>query len=948
MKNKIFFAVFMMLMVSVICNAQRKSLDLSGKWQSSLGECVLPGTTDENKLGGGEHPTNVTTQLTRLYPYSGVVSYERDIDVPTEMEDKTLVLELERTKPSTLWVDGEKIGSKGHLYAPHVYELPHLKAGKHHIKIDVDNRPEAVPAGVHGSHAWTDATQTNWNGILGRMQITALPDVYIADMQVYPNVSMNEAQVKISLRIKKAGKYNIQLERSVFDDEDADNAIMNVAEKLAPGETTLSLTMDMGENPHLWSEFHPDLYTMTVSVTGKGTSDKLVTTFGMREFSVEGTQFAINGNKTFLRGTHDACVFPLSAYSPTNVNEWRRLFTIAKQYGINHYRFHSYTPTEAAFIAADEIGVYLHTELPLWGTIDSTTVVQNEFLYNEGVDVLKFLGNHPSFMGLGLGNELWGDNAMMAQWLDDFREIDNRHLYSQGSNNDLGWRGPKLKENGEPAEDYYITCRVGGGDGFSTHSRTSFSFADADNGGILNTNRPSTNVDFSKVVSLCKVPIVSHETCQFQIYPDYKEIPKYTGVLYPYNLEIFRDRLKENGLTSQIDAFHEATGRWSVDCYKADMEYCLRTPGFGGFQLLDIKDYPGQGSALCGILDAFMDSKGLVEANDFKGWNDAVVPMARMDTYCWDSADTLKIDFSISNYTEDDYNAPLLWSLLSVDNDGKKTAQFEKSGEVDFLQVWQGDVANVGSISLPLNGIAKSTQLRLELTTGNYHNYYNMWVYASEKAESASAKSAYMLSDTLDAKTLKQLEKGGAVLLCPKTQSIEKQSVGGMFTPDYWNYAMFKTISENNNRPVSPGTLGMLMNPSEKIFDSFPTEGRTDWQWWTIALNSRPLILNALDKGYKPIIQTVDNVERNHKLGILMEFKVGKGKLLIATTDFDAINKYVEGRAYTDAIKKYVASDAFNPQSEITPDALKALLYSETKVRDIQGVKNLTEYKKEQ
>lgn len=948
MKLKAMIGAVMLMVGGLNVQAQRTVLDLSGIWQSSLGECRLPGTTDENKLGSGEHSTTVTSQLTRLYPYTGIVVYERDVAIPSEMEGKCLTLVLERTKPSTLWVDGDSIGSIRKLCGFHEYRLPMLKAGKHHLKVAVDNRNEAVPSGVHGSHAWTDATQTNWNGILGRMEIVAVPQTYIADLQLYPDVEMNEVRARLSLVAEKAGKYEVCLSRSTYDDESDVKAVLKQKVVLKEGgQHEVELTMDMGENPHLWSEFHPDLYTMTAKLTSKTSTDSVMRTFGMRKFSTEGTQFVINGNKTFLRGTHDACVFPLTAYCPTDVNEWRRLFIIAKQYGINHYRFHSYTPTEAAFVAADELGIYLHAELPLWGTIDSTTVEQNAFLFAEGKDALHYFGNHPSFVSMGLGNELWGDNDMMARWLEEFREIDDRHLYSQGSNNDLGWRGPKLKTDAEsrtiPAEDFYITCRVGGGEGFTTHARTSFSFSDADEGGILNWNRPSTRVDFSHVVEKCQVPIVSHETCQFQIYPDYKELPKYTGVLYPYNLEIFRERLKENGLTSQIDAFHEATGKWAVDCYKADMEYCLRTQGFGGYQLLDIKDYPGQGSALCGILDAFMDSKGIVTAEDFRGWNAPVVPLAEMKTFCWSTEDTLRIDLVLCNYTEDDYHKPLAWSLYSIDNEGTKNELLSESGEVDYVDVYQGDVTKVGEIVLPLNGISKSTQLRLELKTSDYHNYYHLWVYTKEKALADNV----MQVDTLDAKTLALLEKGATVLLTPKLSSIDKQSVGGLFTPDYWNYAMFKTISENNKRPVSPGTLGMLMNPEHPLFDSFPSEGRSDWQWWSIALNSRPLILNSLPKEYRPLIQTVDNVERNHKLGILMEFKVGKGKVLLATTDLAAIAQYTEGAAYADALRRYTVSSDFNPETEITADALRSLLYSETKERHIQGVKNLTDYKQE-
>lgn len=935
-----------------ISTGTRHSIDLSGEWKSSLGTCKLPGTTDENRLGGGKHPTDVTSQFTRLYPFAGKVVYERDIDIPASMEGKRLTLIMERTKPSTLWIDGDSIGSICQLYAPHEYVLPTLKAGKHHIKLLIDNSDSAVPSGVHGSHAWTDATQTNWNGVIGRFAIEATDPTFIANMQLYPDIDLNEVKVKMKVHVSKSAKYNLTLRRSLNIGESEEDGIVTEKMQLKAGDNTIEMLMDMGENPRLWSEFHPDLYTLTATIEGKRSSDKLVKTFGMRKFSTEGTQFVINGNKTFLRGTHDGCVFPLTAYCPADVEEWRRVFTIAKEYGINHYRFHSYTPTEAAFQAADELGIYLHTELPMWGTIDSTTVVLNDFLRHEAFTTLDFLGNHPSFIGLGLGNELWGDVDEMRRWLDDFRAVDNRHLYSMGSNNDLGWKGPK------EGEDFYITCRVGSTplnpsdkNPFATHARTSFSFADADNGGILNWQRPDTRHDFSNVVPLCKTPIVSHETCQFQIYPDYRELPKYTGVLYPYNHEIFRNRLKENGLTAQIDAFHDCTGRWAIDCYKADMEYCMRTPGFGGYQLLDIKDYPGQGSALVGILDAFMDSKGIVTSDDFRGWNSPVVPMAHFDSYCLTTADTLRVDFSMSNYTEDDYHTPLSWALTSVDANGNATNLFAKNGEFDYVDVFQGDVTPVGSISLPLSGIEQSTQLRLTLTSGTYHNYYNLWVYANTDNNHSlpfatqAKQQGILVADTLDSQVERALAKGSTVILTPSFHSIEHQSVGGLFTPDYWNYAMFKTISENNNKPVSPGTLGMLMSTTHPLFSNFPTEGRSDWQWWSIALNSRPLILNTLSHDYRPLIQTVDNVERNHKLGILMEFRIGKGKVLLSTTNLDAITSYPEGAAYANALLKYAISKDFAPQTTISTNELRTLLYQETKVRNIQGVKNITDYK---
>ena len=933
MKKLIMIAILICSCVNLV--AQRQELSLAGEWQSSLGKCKLPGTTDENRLGGGKHATNVTTNLTRLYPFEGRVTYERNINIPPEMAKMHLSLEMERTKPSTLWIDGDSIGHINQLAAPHIYQLPKLKSGTHHIKILIDNSDRSVPKGVQGSHAWTNATQTNWNGILGRFRILATPYLYIQHLQVYPNADDKTLKIKAQIFSDKAKKHTFTLQ--VSDKEGNQIKAVSITQDIVKGENTVEMSCTLDSQVQLWSEFHPTLYTATLLVeTGKKTTDSISQTFGIRKFSTKGTQFTINGKKTFLRGTHDGCVFPLTGYAPTDVESWRRLFRIAKQYGINHYRFHSYTPTEAAFTAADEEGIYLHTELPFWGTIDKTTTELNDYLLNEAYTTLQYFGNHPSFVSMGLGNELWGDNEMMGQWLDKFRTIDNRHLYNQGSNNDLGYRGPK------EGEDFYTTCRVGSGSNFQTNARTSFSFADEDGGGILNALRPNTKANFQNVVKLCKVPIVSHETCQFQIYPDYKEIPKYTGVLYPYNHEIFRDRLKENNLTSQIDAFHDATGRWSIDCYKADMEYCLRTPGFGGFQLLDIKDYPGQGSALCGVLDAFMDSKGVVTPFDFSGWNAPVVPLVEMESFCWSTTDKFSADIVLCNYTEDNYSTPLTWTLYTVDSQGIKTI-FNK-GEITAVKVLQGNVTKVGNISLSLTPLTHSTQLRLELQSGKYHNYYNLWAYKNstddEKIKKLKDVKVY---NSVNQELIKDLETGKSILLSPKHDTIEGQSVGGLFTPDYWNYAMFKTISENNHRPISPGTLGMLMNPQHPLFSNFPTEGRSDWQWWSIALNSRPIILNQLTD-YLPIIQTVDNVERNHKLGILMEFNVGKGKLLLSSTNLDAISQYTEGKAYVNALKEYISSNDFNPQYTITIDQLRQLLYSTTKERQIKGVKNITDY----
>lgn len=934
MKNRILLTAALCMSMMAQITAQgytslREQIQLAGEWESSLGTCRLPGTTDENRLGERNRDTLVTYQLTRLYPYSGKVIYTREINIPESFRGKKLFLMMERTKSSTVWVDGDSIGSYGHLYAPHRYELPALAVGKHQLKIRIDNSPTSVPKEIQGSHAWTDATQTNWNGILGEFYIEAVPVSYIQSVQVYPEVDKKQALVIVEVDADKDGKAILDVDGYAWNTSETHTlSPQQLAVRLKKGRNRIKLPVNMGDKPLLWSEFHPALYKLNITLRAGKKRDSRMVDFGMRKFEVEGTQFVINGYKTFLRGKHDACVFPLTGYGPMDVASWQRVFRVAKQYGINHYRCHSFTPPRAALEAADIEGIYYQIELPLWGYIKRENTVLNDFLKREGDMLLEHFGNHPSFMMLGLGNELDAEIDVVREWLDDFRNQDNRHLYCFGSNNNLGWKGP------QDGEDFFVTCRVGGGDGYTTHVRTSFAYVDAEKGGILNNTRPATDKDYSGAIAHCPRPVVGHENCQFQIYPDYGQIEKYTGVLHPYNLEIFRDRLKENHLSSQAKTFHQATGHFSIECYKADMEYAFRTSGFGGFQLLDLQDYPGQGSALVGILDAFMDSKGIVAPETFYGFCAPLVPLALMKDHCWLNTQPLHIDVALSNYVESDWNEPVRWSLVSDNGVWKRDG-------VLMASIPQGKVGKAGSIDLSLSGLKEAQRLTLTLTTGKYRNYYHLWVYPDETAESeGSVHVASFLNDDLR----KRLESGASVLLIPDHDSIVAQSVGGMFTPDYWNYSMFKTISENAGKEVSPGTLSILTDPGHPLLKYFPTECHSDWQWWSITRNSRPMILNATRGEYRPLIQVVDNIERNHKLGLVFEFAVGKGKLLVCMIDLQAIAGTPEGNQFRTSLLRYMKSDAFHPTEQLAWKELDALFHADINQRQIIGVKNESDY----
>ncbi len=951
----------------------RDSLFLDGTWTAVTEtgvshEVVLPGTADENRLGTRNPDTSCTSGLTRLYPFEGVVTYTKSVRIPRSFSGKRLRLVLERTKPSVLRVDGDSIGSFGHILSPHVYELPRLKPGVHEISLTVDNSQSAVPAEIHSSHAWSESTQTNWNGVIGQMFIEACDSVFISSMKIYPDVAAGNAVVcmkvvsneDVSGAVVNLSASAVSCGRGLSDDISGDAPVARKLD-LRKGVNEVKVTLDMGDNPLLWSEFHPHLYRFDAVVrTGKFGDSRSVQA-GMRDFSVSGTSFTVNGFRTFLRGKHDACVFPLTGYPPMSVGEWWRVFSIAKNYGINHYRFHSWTPPEAAFEAADMEGIYLQVELPLWGEVSRENPGLNAFLLNEAERILEEYGNHPSFVMMSLGNELHGDTSLMREWVERMRSEDGRHLYCFGSNNNLGWNGP------QDGEDFFVACRVGWGEGCTAHTRTTFAFVDADKGGILNSMRPATSGNYSKAVAASPIPVISHENCQFQSYPDFSQIGKYTGVLYPYNLEIFRKRLADAGMEGVDRDFGMASGRFAAECFKADLEYAFRTPGFGGFQMLDLQDYPGQGTALVGVLDAFMDNKGSVSPEEFRSFCAPVVLLAEFDGHCLSRSDTLRADLLIANYLEEDFRGPLLWRLYVEDvkspsgmSGGGPLSEvvglFEVSSGRDFssgqgVLAAQGEVARVGSLSIPVSALAAGLaddaafSMVLELEAGGYSNRYRFWSYPDVSCRSgvSSDFGKVEIATVADENLKAMLDAGKRVLLIPNHSSVTGNTVGGMFVPDFWNWSMFKTISENAGKEVSPGTLSIINDAAHPLFSSFPNQGHSDWQWWSIALNSRPLIMDDLD-GYLPLVQVIDNAERSHKLGIVAEFAVGNGSLLVCMTDLDAIADTPEGAAFRASVLHYAASDDFIPSFRLGWDELVRLLYGEREVVEIRGVENQTIY----
>lgn len=940
-QQQIFYMrVLTLLLTLLMCqplaaqNAVRETIDLGGEWSFALdpdgtGETqgypaatltdkvVLPGTTDTNGKGTPNDNRQETTHLSRYHTYTGAAWYSREVEIPASWQGRSITFTMERTRPTKVWVDGRYVGSDSRISTPQCYDLTqHLGAGRHRITVCVDNG-ESIPAQVrNSSHACSESTQTNWNGIIGRIELEAADPIHISDIKVYPDPESKSARVKVSVAGADAITDGMALTLAAESfNSPRRHRVKAVGTALERGRSEYEVTLQMGDKALEWSEFSPALYRLTADIEGR---DRMQTTFGLRRFEARGTQFAINGQTTFLRGKHDACVFPLTAYTAMDVVSWQRYFRTLREYGINHCRFHSWCPPEACFEAADLEGIYLQAELPIWGSLGSDKRL-NDFLTADGTAIQHAYGNHASFVMFALGNEMSGDQKVMNAFVERFRSEDDRHLYAYGSNNFLGSRGHA------EGEDFFVSCRNGWADDYSTHTRGSFSFADAEQGGLINNTYPNTSTDFTQAISTCPVPIISHETGQFQIYPDYAQIAKYTGVLAPWNLEEFRRRLRDAGMESQAGDFARASGEWAVRLYRADIEMDLRTRGFGGFQLLDLQDYPGQGSAYVGILDAFMDSKGLITPDAWREFCCETVPLFICESMCWTADKTMYGDIRIAHYSPRSLEGrQVAWRFTRRDG-GRAIA----SGKIRIESAGTG-LIDVGSISaqLPASDEAYEVLLTLEIQGTPYRNSYPFWVYPDKgelDIEAESADAGVTITRTLDRATLAALDRGEKVLLMPDRAQCAEATVGGLFQTDYWNYRMFKSICDNMRKEASPGTLGILTDPAHPAFEGFPTDFHTDWQWYAIVKNSYPLILDAMPEGYRPTVQVIDNIERNHRLGLLFEVAVGRGRLLVCMADLRPVAELPEVRQFVRSLLRYMTSDDFVPDTAISAQQLQAL-----------------------
>ena len=912
--------LLLLLATSLLISCTRPEdfvVDLSGEWEVRLDSpdaapqsIQLPGTTDMAGIGTADtlQPRLEKPQvlrLTRRHSFVGEAYYTRSFEVKKKMADKPLELVLERVLwKSTVLIDGQPVEALDYtdesLATPHRYALPRgLAAGRHTIQVCVDNRKQYDISVDELCHSYTDATQVKWNGILGKMELRALPEVSIDRMEVYPDPTLKRLDVVLTVTNHTSEFQDAYL--MLITSPKGQGSEMwpssPVQETLEPGTTTLTLSCNLPAHAPRWSEAHPDMLVVGASMETKGDITETMVNVGLRQVDTRDGKLLVNDEPVFLRGALECCIFPLTGCPPTDKEGWRKVFETAKEWGLNHLRFHSWCPPNAAFEVADEMGFYLGVELPVWATNLGSDSTVYDFLRHEYESIVRNYGNHPSLCLLSVGNELQYDFDFLNAFVAEMKVRDPRHLYTTTSFTfEKGHGG-----HPEPEDQYFVTQWT-------------------DRGwvrgqGVFDAEPPAFNRNYNASTEGIAVPIITHEIGQYSVYPDIKEIDRYTGSLDPLNLKAVRADLEQKGLLDRAEDWLQASGHLAALLYKEEIERAMKTRGISGYQLLGLQDFPGQGTALVGLVNAFWESKHVVEPSWFRQFCAPVVPLASFDKAVYRTSEPLLVDLQLANYSGQALvGRELHWSLLGAD--GNMLQQGSKA----LVEVANGDVTRIDSLRLSLSDIKAASRLtlRLAVSESEWCNEWPLWVYPDvpevndDVCVTASLKEAEAV-----------LAKGGTVILSPVLGSLE--GLEGKFVPVFWSPVHF---------PKQAGTMGLLCNPAHPALAQFPTESFGSWQWWRLAKRSTVLDIDSLQQSVSSIVESVDNFMHNRRLCTVFEAKVGEGRLLFSSIDLlskGADSPELQQMLYS--LRTYAASSSFAPRPSLSPDQLRSLFKSRVEVK---------------
>lgn len=905
---------FLLLVMPTALAAERAHIELNGTWEFRLdpnddGEVqawhsadadyprsiTVPGAWQAQGVG---EPNGVIR-----HDYAGPTWYRRTIDIPTAWRGKSIRLRIGGAHRYTrLYVNGQRIGKHRGFSAPFAFDVTgSVRPGEPNVfALRIEN-PGEVPR--EGPREQKPVHPTgmlnylgNWGGIYGNVRLEATDPVWIEHVYVRPDVDALVARFLVTVQNRGARAFAGDVQVSVSPRQRARSRLQ--VEPGARAEVEIAVPMP---GARLWSPDDPHLYTGAVTLEDRGRArDRVDERFGMRQLTTRGNVLLLNGKPLFLRGYGDDNIEVLTGFPPASRDEYVQRLRQARDFGFNAMRFHSMTPAEEFFHAADEVGLFVMAELPAAYT--QYVLPHRDFLRQELEAVVRTYRNHPSLLSVAFGNEFNLD------WLGSDAE---RKLFLDTVN------------------DFYRLAK-------SLHPDGLFLSND---GYVM---RPTDLVSHFGG-PLPDLPVVKHEFGGYYCsLPDTSLIDRFTGVVSPDWLQSKQQWAEQHGLADQYPRYVRNSQRLQQLGRKFQIERVRHQPGISGYHYWLIVDFPGgtgEGDSWEeGWFDYFWQPKGITP-EDGRAINSAVLPLIDAgvnDRTLWN--DTPKtIGIVVSNFGDRDFaGAPLSWRLVA---DGRTIG----SG-TSRIDVGMGTVASVAQVTIqpPPSDTAQKLELVVEVN-GTDTNSWAFWSFprsgvlkrAGTPVHSAvkwagiqrlypfvqdgypATADGLFITPVLDEPALEHLRRGGRVWLMAERGQTRARSESAFF-------------------PASGGALGTVIQQHPALA-GFPHEGLADLQFFNLLDGAVPQPLDTWKPGYEPIlggIRTTSSFLSKSKdlsrVGYVFEARVGEGRLLVTTVrlreHFD--EAYPEAISLFDRLLRYATGGDFEPTVEVRQDQLQELMPS--------------------
>lgn len=867
-----------------IMQAQGYGEDISHDtcWMSSLHDQMW--YMREEYKGAQEEGVKVPFLSQPQKYYMGMAWYQREIEIDEDDDGAYFKLFIECVRWNTkVWIDDIYVGGEISLCAPHEFTLGFLTAGEHRLTICVDNG-YIMPYRPDG-HGVSDALGATWNGLVGRVELRAMPAVYLSNISVYPDYDTKKVRVK-----GKLINTNIN-ENSSDKGETAVTLIVKnikksytLTEENTEFDVTVKYSAKMAKE---WDEYSQTLHTLKIAVAGDGFEDVREINFGFRKVESVDGKFYVNGRQTYFRGTHFGGDFPLTGCPSVDIEYWKRIFNICKDWGLNFIRFHSYCPPEAAFRAADEIGIYLHVECGMWNDFNKDNDMLS-VLKEETERIISSFGNHPSFVMMSPSNEPGGDwYGPLMEWVRFARNYDARRLYTLQS----GWPVPCPSE--EITDNDYLYYHRSGTGPYP--------------GGTIRNKPGWFGKDYSPSLSGVELPVICHEMGQWCSYPDFDIIKKFTGFLRPGNYEVFKERAEKMGVIGKNKEMVRASGKFQVQMYKEDLEANFRTPKIYGFEILDMHDYLGQGSALVGVLDAFWDEKGYITAEEFRHFCAPTVLLMRIPKYVYGNNEILKASVEIAHFNK----KPIKNCIVRIELHERGKGLIKK-GRVLAGPVENGKNIHIKDISIKLSNLHApgAYDIKVSIDGTDIRNEWHFWLYDSRTViEDAIEENKDKVVFTRSYReAVAGLSEGKRVMYMPPLSVLDWNCPPLSTRPSFWNSQM---------GPRWGRGMGLLINKSHLALKDFPTEDYEEWQWENIVRYAKGFNLENFPVDFEPIVQPIDEWNRSYRMGLIWEASAFGGRLLFISADLFAAKDSPAAAQLFKSLIAYAASDDFAPEFEL-------------------------------